>query len=359
VSESSLAEFLKQSPELAREWRDFVAASPYGDVLQCLEWGRVKTPEYSPLSVSLRDRGQLRATCLVLKKSLPLGRCYFYLSRGPILDWNDELLVRAMFDQLRELAKQHRALFIRTDPCVPDETPGIKELLQNLGFIESPEAKGMFGGLQPRCNMKLDLSAPIEEVFEKKFDSKWRYNTRLATKKGVTVTSETSRDDLRIFHEIYRVTSSRNGFTGYSLGYFQKMWDALEPVGLMKLFIASYEDKPLSAAISFLLPPQCVYVFGASSNEERNRMPNHLMQWTMMQWAKQNNCSVYDFRGVPDPKFSDIPAHEEGLVKFKSGFGAQMVRYIGEYDLPLDPIGYAAWTKARPKLVSLLKKIKK
>jgi lipid II:glycine glycyltransferase (peptidoglycan interpeptide bridge formation enzyme) len=83
------------------------------------------------------------------------------------------------------------------------------------------------------------------------------------------------------------------------------------------------------------------------------------MQWTMMQWAKDRGCNLYDFRGVPDPEHGDIPAHEEGLVKFKSGFGAQMVRYVGEYDLPLSKAGYWMWTSARPKLVAALKKIKK
>ncbi|MBW3636416.1 MAG: peptidoglycan bridge formation glycyltransferase FemA/FemB family protein [Armatimonadetes bacterium] len=342
-----------------QKWRDFVAASPYGDVLQCLEWGNVKKPEFTPLSVSLENADGFQATCLILKKRLPMGRSYFYLSRGPILDWNDEPVVRALFDKLRALAKQHRAIFIRTDPCVPDETPGVKPLLAQMGFVPSPDSGSIFGGLQPRCNMKLDLSAPIEEVFEHKFESKWRYNTRLATRKGVEVRSDCTRDDLKIFHDIYRVTGARNEFKGYSLAYFEKMWDALEPAGILKLFLTYHQNQPLSGAIAFKLPPQAWYMFGASSNEKRNLMPNHLMQWTMMQWAKEHGCTSYDFRGVPDPNASNIPAHEEGLVKFKTGFGAQMTRYIGEFDLPLNKPMYWAWTSARPRLMAVLKKLKK
>lgn len=342
-----------------QQWRDFVAASPHGDVLQCLEWGAVKTPEYTPLSVAIEVPGGLSATCLVLKKALPLGKCYFYLSRGPILDWSDEKIASAMFEKLRELGKAHRAIFIRTDPCVLDGTPGVKELLAKLGFAPSPDAGSIFGGLQPRCNMKLDLSAPIEKVFDDKFESKWRYNTRLATKKGVTVRECESKSDLKIFHDIYRITGSRNEFRGYSLGYFEKMWDALVPAGIMRLFLSFHEEQALSGAIAFKLPPQAWYMFGASSNEKRNLMPNHLMQWTMMQWAKSNGCTSYDFRGVPDPNLHEIPAHEEGLVKFKTGFGAEMTRYIGEWDLPLDRIGYWAFTQARPQVTAALKKLRK
>ena len=88
-------------------------------------------------------------------------------------------------------------------------------------------------------------------------------------------------------------------------------------------------------------------------------MPNHLMQWTMIQWAKENGCELYDFRGVPDPDKGEMPPGEEGLVRFKTGFGAELVRYIGEYDLPLDKKVYWAWTTARPRLVGVLKKLKR
>jgi peptidoglycan pentaglycine glycine transferase (the first glycine) len=360
VSLSKVVSVTEQnSKEYAKKWRDFVGASPYGDVLQTLEWGAVKKPELIPIAVAIEEDGELQATCLVFKKSLPAGRSTLYLSRGPILDWNNEKLVRDMFAKLREVGKTHKALYIRTDPCVLDETPKVKELLTSMGFAESSEAKGLFGGLQPRCNMKLDISAPIEEVFEKKFEAKWRYNTRLATKKGVTVRDDLGREGLKIFHDIYKVTSARNGFTGYSLAYFQKMWDALEPAGIIKLFVTYHEEQPLSAAISFVLGDKAWYMFGASSNEKRNLMPNHLMQWTMMQWAKERGADSYDFRGVPDPNMHDIPAHEEGLVKFKTGFGAEMVRYIGEYDLILRPTEYKLWSQTRPKLVAAIKKIKK
>ena len=333
-----------------------MAASPHGDVLQLLEWGAVKKPEWTPIPVALESAGAYDATCLVFKKALPGGRSYFYLSRGPILDWSNEKLVRSMFARLVEIAKAHRAVWIRTDPCVLDCRDDVKSLLQNIGFAPAPDSGSIFGGLQPRCNMVLDMGAPIEEVFEKKFDAKWRYNTRLAAKKGVSVWSDGGRDDLQIFHDIYRVTSERNGFTGYSLAYFQKMWDALAPAGVMKLFVTYHEKQALSAAIAFKLPPHAWYMFGASSNEKRNLMPNHLMQWTMMQWAKEHGCQSYDFRGVPDPTRGEVPAHEIGLVKFKTGFGAQMVRYIGEWDLVLRPIEYKLWNSVRPKIAGALRR---
>ncbi|HEX8834507.1 MAG TPA: peptidoglycan bridge formation glycyltransferase FemA/FemB family protein, partial [Abditibacteriaceae bacterium] len=184
------------------------------------------------------------------------------------------------------------------------------------------------------------------------------------------------------FHQLYAVTAQRDGFTGRPLGYFQKLWDVLEHKGLIKLFITEFEGQALSAAICFVLPPQCWYVYGASSNEHRKVMPNHAMQWAMMQWAKERDCTLYDFRGVadegsaptanatngaeakpeaskPEAEKSEADNHLQGLNRFKAGFGAHVVSYVGEWDLPLDKKWYWLWTTARPKVVAAMKKAKK
>lgn len=352
------------------DWNRFVAASPYGDVLQCREWGEVKKPESQPVEIALQENGVTRAQALVLKRALPGGKSVFYLSRGPILDWSDTALVKAMFAKVREEAAKHNAALIKVDPCLPSDDPAAAkaiETLREVGFIECASAQGSFGGTQPRYNMKLDISQPLDDVMMNSFHQKWRYNVRLGAKKGLVVQTDCTRDDLKTFHDIYKVTAERDGFTGYSLGYFQKMWDALVENGLAKLFLVHHDGKVLSGAISFLLPPQCWYVFGASSNEGRNLMPNHSMQWAMMQWAKENGCTVYDFRGVhdvrQDPSYDGdlqkaLMESSDGLVKFKAGFGAQLVEYIGEWDWPLDKKWYWVYTKARPAVSKVVRKMK-
>ena len=37
-------------------------------------------------------------------------------------------------------------------------------------------------------------------------------------------------------------------------------------------------------------------------------MPNYLIQWTMIQWAKEQGCTLYDFRGVPGDLSEDNPS---------------------------------------------------
>ncbi len=364
-------------PVAAAQWNEFVAASPFGDVLQCREWGEVKKPDWQPVPVALESGGQLAATALILKRHIPrTRRSIFYVPRGPILDWSQPDIARALTDRLRQVARSHGAILIKVDPAVPSGMLGVADTLRDLGFHPSPDASGGFGGTQPRCVMKLDIGASPDEVMAG-FHNKWRYNIRLAERKGVVVQENCTRADLPIFHELYRVTAERDGFRGRPLAYFQKLWDALVEKDLAKLFITRLGEQPLSAAICFVLPPQCWYVYGASSNEHRNVMPNHAMQWAMMRWAKERGCTVYDFRGVadegsggtpqndkadakpdakPDVKADGGDNHLQGLNRFKAGFGAQLVDYLGEWDLPLNPAWYWLWTTARPRIVAALKR---
>ncbi len=354
------------------QWNDFVAASPYGDVLQCLEWGELKKPDWQPVPVSQTSSGQIDATALVLRRALPrTGKSIFYLPRGPILDWSQPDKAHDLFTRLKAVAAQQGAVLIKVDPAVPKGTPGVVDTLQNLGFVPSPDANNSFGGTQPRFNMKLDISGSEKDV-QDRFHQKWRYNVRYAARKGIRVEESTSRSDVQVFHEIYRVTAERDGFTGRPLKYFEKLWDVLVEKDLARFFVTYHEQQPLSAAICFVLGQQCWYVYGASSNELRNYMPNHAMQWAMIQWARERGCTVYDFRGVHDvPQNPENPGDvssitmdqlmesPDGLVRFKAGFGATLTEYVGEWDLPLNKTWYWMWTTARPKLVEAMKKARK
>lgn len=346
-------------------WNEQVAASPFGDVLQCLEWGELKKPDWRPLPLFIGPPEKPDAQALILRRSLPrTGRCIFYIPRGPILDWENHDTARAIIEKIRAEAKRQRAILVKIDPAVPKGDANIEKTLQNLGFLPSPDAANSFGGTQPRFVMKLDISGSEDEV-TKRFHQKWRYNIRLANKKGIEVKTDCTRDDVKVFHDIYRVTAERDGFTGRPLSYFHKMWDVLVEKGIAKFFVTTFEGQPLSAAICFILGEQCWYVYGASSNEHRNLMPNHAMQWAMIDWARSQGCTVYDFRGVHDIKSDDgklldnLMDSPDGLVRFKAGFGAQLVEYCGEWDLVIDPKWYWLWTTGRPRAISFLKKLKR
>ena len=66
----------------------------------------------------------------------------------------------------------------------------------------------------------------------------------------------------------------------------------------MQIYMAYYEDKPVAGTLEIHYGNKTWYLYGASSNESRNVMPNYLLQWEMIKMAVNNKSDVYDLRGV-------------------------------------------------------------
>ena len=73
---------------------------------------------------------------------------------------------------------------------------------------------------------------------------KWRYNVRLAMRKGVTIRVASSPDDVRAWYAIYQTTSERDQFGIHTLDYYLRVWELFVITGKMRLFLAEVITKP-------------------------------------------------------------------------------------------------------------------
>ncbi len=298
------------------------------------------------------EDGGIVASASLLKRAIPkLGRCIMYAPRGPVMDTQNAELVASFTSSLKSIARKNKAILIKIDPPVRMEDSISKSNLRDAGF--APVAAAGFGGTQPKCVMQLDLDKSLDELMQT-FKPKWRYNIRLAEKRGVTVRMDCYLRDLPEFYKLLKETCARDGFLVRSYSYFEDMWNILFPAGYMRLVMTYYEEIPVAGAILYHFGDKAMYTYGASSNQHRDAMPNHLMQWTMIQWAKARGCKWYDFRGV-SPQKGAGDDHLEGLNRFKAGFSPRFVEYIGEYDMVLSPGFYWLWNVARPRIQGMLK----
>lgn len=340
-------------------FNDFIAGFPTGDAMQSFEWGEVKSRSGGWSSVRIvgeNDSGKIIASALMLIRRIPkTGKSIAYIPRGPVMDTADSETVKEFALGLRKSAEVRGAILIKIDPPVPVEDKLSAKNIELAGFRLLDDSTG-FGGTQPRCVMQLNIEPDLDEVFAN-FKPKWRYNIRLAEKKGVTIKTDCTKDDLPVFYDLLKVTAKRDRFLVRGYSYYETMYDMLVPTGHAKLFLSMHENTPLGGALAFVIGDRAWYVYGASSNEHRNLMPNHLMQWEMIKWAKSLGCRIYDFRGVsPRIGAAEEDDHLQGLNRFKEGFSAYYVEYIGEYDMPLSPLWYWLWVKVKPTVMNILKK---
>ena len=318
------------------EYEAFVQSHPKGNFAQSFLWGKQK-PMWRWQAVAVRGSdGKIKGTLALMTRPVPvIGRTLMYGCRGPVCDLDDRETLAELIEGAKALAKENRAYVIKIDPDVPSSNTQFAGLLHELGF-RGKEGGENFEAIQPRYVFRLNVEGKTEDELLAGFHQKWRYNIRLAERKGVTV-RVCGKEMVPAFSELMLTTGVRDGFVTRKPEYFAAMLDNLgEHCRLYMAFDPA--GTPIAGTLAIHYGDKVWYLYGASSNEHRNLMPNYLLQWRMIQWAVETGCRVYDFRGVSGDVSEDNPLY--GLYRFKQGFGGEFTEFIGELDLVLSPVVY-------------------
>jgi lipid II:glycine glycyltransferase (peptidoglycan interpeptide bridge formation enzyme) len=322
-------------------WDRLVAATPGGHVLQSWAWGELKA-RFGWYA----QRVALGSACAqVLYRSLP-GRLgsIAYIPKGPLGTWGDDGTLAALLEAIGPLARRRRAICLKIEPNL-GEDPALTERLQTLGFRRSPQT------IQPRRTIIVNLDTD-RDVLLQRMKQKTRYNIRLAGRRGVTVRPG-DESDLPAFYHLMQITGERDEFGIHSQAYYAAIYRLFVLRGHGQLLLAEYEGQLLAGLIVLASGNTAIYMTGASSSEERQRMPTYLLQWEAMCWAAEKGCRQYDLWGVPDEEEETLEAEFSqrsdglwGVYRFKRGFGGRLVQTTGAWDLVYAPLHYRLYTAA-------------
>lgn len=326
-----------------KEWNAWTAANA-GGIMQSFEWGEFRGEfGWNPQRLVVRDSGEIVLAASVLEKPLPSGYCFFYTPEGPVLkdgDWKsaaNKTAFELLGDYLKTQAKNCKALFLKIDPHVETEQFDVK-WLQGQGFRDSPE------DIQPAFVTHVDLQ-PSEEDILASMKQKGRYNIRYAQKKDVTVRRGQTEADLKTFYDLLKQTAERQGITYRDEEYFVKFREHfMVAQDQAEFFFAEYAGKPIATTLVTYFGDESVYLYGGSSEEDRNVFGSYLIQWEGMKAAKARGCTYYNMTGVAH---DDDPNNRwAGLRQFKLKFGGPVIELVGAWDYVYQPLTYKAFTFA-------------
>jgi peptidoglycan pentaglycine glycine transferase (the first glycine) len=310
------------------EWNQFLTKHPNAHLLQMGEWGELKRDfGWNPVRVVAGDVG-----VQILFRRLPLGFTIAYMPK--VASYQLSVTSDQFWQEIDFVCSKNRAVFLKIEPDIwDDESPDT----WHVTLRTSPH------NIQPPRTIILDIKDSEESILSR-MKPKCRYNIRLAEKKGVTVLAW---DDIAAFHAMMTVTGGRDGFGVHTKEYYQRAFELFHPKGTCELLLAEFEGKPLASLMVFANGKRAWYVYGASNNEERNRMPTYLIQWEAIRWAKARGCEEYDLWGVPDEDEETLEAQFEkrndslwGVYRFKRGFGGQLKRAAQAVDRVYNPLLY-------------------
>jgi len=324
-------------------WDQFVEGHEPGSYLQLSGWAKVKTVNgwaaHRILDGMSGEDGQAptgTGAQILVRRPRPMPWAFAYAPRGPVARQWDQAAVRAFTDTVRSQLPgvAGRVAHVRIDPEIELDGPldpegTLRRALRTSGWRPASP-------IQPNATRIVDLRAD-EEALWGDLRKKWRQYVNKARTAGIVVVDgDGSR--LSEFYRIYRETAARAGFLIRTEAAYRDVWDAFAPGGRARLLFAQTPDgEPLATLFLVRSGPRVVEPYGGMTVVGGESRANYLLKWEAIRTSREAGATSYDLWGLATG----------GIAHFKTGFGGREVRYIGAWDLVLDPIGRRAYDIAQ------------
>ncbi len=186
----------------------------------------------------------------------------------------------------------------------------------------------------------IDLSLPEEDILAQMHE-KWRYNIRLALKRGVTTEwVQPTPENITLWMSLLSETTSRDGFSENSEEYYVSFLRILRDSNTWGMLFAYLDGLVIAAGIFVYYHGVAIYYYGASTSDgaQRKHMAPYLLQWEAMKEGKLRGCKSYDLLGIAPPGSTYHPLL--WVTNFKEKFGWKTLLIGTKYILTLSYIRY-------------------
>lgn len=269
---------------------------------------------------------------LAIIKHTPTGN-YLYCPYGPC--YNNPAGFNESLNSLKQLAKEHNAIFIRIEP----EDPNFKTY--------QPSNSKKSHDLNPKETWLLDLSGD-EDTLKAKLPSRLLRYYKSAAKKGITIAKTHEPEDIKYLLNLQHALAEEKGIGVFSANYLKT--ELRQPFST--LYLAKYQDPETSeqeiiaAGLVFDDDTTRYNLQGAQSDQGRKLHATGILTIQLILDAKAKNLTTFDFWGIaPEGAPSNHPW--SGFTNFKKTFAGYEKDYAGTYDIILKPTKYKLYQLAR------------
>ena len=338
---------LSNSKAIAR-YEEFVASSPYGHVMQSLNWAKVKNNWDSDYVYLQDDAGNITAALSILSVKNDGEHAFMYAPRGPVCDFKDIDTVKALVKETSPVIEKRNGFVLRMDPeFAYDED--VLATYRNAGItnlVITTRGADEHSFSNPRMHMIADISMGSHEGFLQTVKSKNKNKIKVPYKHGLE-TLRFHRGDSGFeqafdkFYDLTKIMAERQGITYRPKDYFVRLFNAFPSEAVTLYETRTAKEEVLSCAISLSFNRKCFYIYAASSNEKRNLRPNYQMNNEAIKDAIEQGYSQYDMGGIYEVDNSG------GLYSFKKAFCGEdgLMEMIGQFDWVYDPDVYQEFSK--------------
>ena len=252
------------------------------------------------------------------------------IAGGPILDWSDKSVVKAVFDDIKEQGKALNCVFVRVRPQCEDNEKDAK-IFRNYGFKKAPMYLSVeYAGV-------LDLNKSEEEIMVG-MRQRLRRALRKGAKNNIEIEKSTDPKDIHTFYKIQLQTAKRHDFYAFSEDFLTKQFAAFAPNGEAVLYTAKHDGEILAQNFMIFYGNEASYHYGVSSELGTKLSGAPLLHMEAMRDARERGIKRYNFWGIVAE--DDTKHRFYGVSVFKRGFGVDELKYLPAQDLILKPFEY-------------------
>lgn len=306
---------------------------PLSPFLQSWAWGEFQAGLGRRIwRLGAYDHDQLVGAALVIGHQLILGKSYLYCPR-PLAD--SAAAWQSLATAIADLGRQENVMYVKIDPG-----------LYHFPWtdISLPDSFVPGTTLQPRHTRLIDTGRPLDEMLAESHQ-KTRYNIRLAERHDVTVRWSTAEADLDIFLSLMQQTYARQEIRLHPISYYRREFAILAKHQMVELALAEFQKTTLVANMIIWHGQTATYLYGGSSDEHKEVMAPHLVQWRTIERAHDRGITTYDLWGVTP---ADKPDHRwQGVSRFKRGLAGRDIEFPHSVNSILQPQWYQTYRWAK------------
>ena len=313
------------------EWDKFITSHEEANFLQSWDFYEFHLSRGKQVvrRLALGDDDKIIGAYAGVVETAKRGR-YMAIAGGPILDWQDHKLVKAVFDDIKATGKANNCVFVRVRPQLELSNKSLK-LMQELGLKKAPMYLSVeYAGI-------LDLNKSEEEILANASQG-FRRKLRKAEKAGITLETSTDPKIVKTFYKLEVNHAKRQKFVAFSESFLEKQFAAFAKNDEVIMYTAKLDGEILAQNFMIFYGNEASYHYGTSSELGTRYSAAPLLHLAAMKEARERGIKRYNLWGIVG--LDETKHRFYGVSEFKRSFGCSELKYTPAHDFVINKPKY-------------------
>lgn len=266
---------------------------------------------------------------------------YMAIAGGPLIDWSNKKLIKAVFDDIRAEGLKAGCVFVRVRPQLELSEKSLK-IMKSHGLVKAPMYLSVeYAGILNLKKSEEEILAGASQGFRRKL--------RKALKNDIEIEVSDSDEAINDFCKLEKLHAERQKYVAFSADFLKKQFEAFRAGGEVLIYTAKKDGEILAQNFIIFYGPEASYHYGVSSELGTKYSAAPLLHLKAMAEARNRGLTRYNLWGIVE---KDETEHRfYGVSEFKRSFGCEEYRYTPAHDMILKPLKY--------KLTEAVEKVRK